>query len=60
MPDSPGKAYVVIDIPDTPDLVVISSSSGEEDHPGEEFDLEGDNPEEEQNSIEMGIDQPGE
>ena len=33
MPESPGEAYVVIDIPNTPDLVVISSSSGEEDDP---------------------------
>jgi len=46
MPNSPGEAYVVTDIPDTPDLVVNSSSSRDEDHQGEEDDLEEDDPEE--------------
>jgi len=60
MPDTPGKAHVVIDIPDTPDLVVISSSSRDEDHQGEEDDPEKDDPEEDQDSVEMGIEQPEE
>ena len=34
MPDSPKEAHVVIDLPDTPDVVVISS--GDEGHQGEE------------------------
>jgi len=34
----------VIDNPDTPDLVVISSSFGDEDHQGEEDDPEEDDP----------------
>ena len=50
MSDSPGEAHVVIDLPDTPNLVVISSSSGEENHQGEE-----DDPEEDQDNDEMGI-----
>jgi len=45
----------VIDIPDTPDLVVISSSTRDEDHQGEE-----DDPEKDQDSDEMGIEQQGE
>jgi len=57
MPDSPGEAYMVLDIPDTPNLVVISSSSRDEDHQGEEDDLEEDDPEEDQDSDEMGIEQ---
>jgi len=56
---------VVIDIPDTPDLVVISSSSGDEDHQGEKDDPEEDDPEEDgsegyQDSDEIGIQQQGE
>ena len=60
MPDSPREAHVEIDIPDTRDLVVINSSSGDEDHQGEEDDLEEDDPEEDQDSVELGIEQPGE
>ena len=58
MPDSPGEAYVVIDIPSTPEVVVISS--GDEDHQGDEDDPEEDDPEEDQDSDEMGIEQQGE
>ena len=50
MPDSSGAAHVVIDIPDNPDLVVISS--GDEGHQDEE-----DDPEEDQDSDEVGIEQ---
>ena len=52
MPESPGEAHEVINIPDTPDLVVISSS---EDHQEEE-----DDPKEDQGNEKMGIEQPGE
>ena len=41
MPDSPGEAHVVINLPDTAEMVVISSD--DEGHPEEE-----DNPEEDQ------------
>ena len=51
---------MVIDIPDTPDLVVISSSSRDEDHQGEEDDPEEDDPEEDQDNDKMGIEQQGE
>ena len=50
MPDSPGEAHVVIDLPDTPDLVVISS--GDEGHQGEE-----DDPEEDQDIDEVRVEQ---
>ena len=53
MPDNPGEAYVVIDIPSTPEVVVLSS--GDEDHQEEE-----DDPEEDQANAEMGIGQQGE
>jgi len=36
MSDSPGEAHVVIDVPDTPDTVVISSE--DESHQGPEED----------------------
>ena len=60
MPDILGESHVVIDIPDTQDLVVISPSSGDEDNQGEEDDPVEDDPKEDQDSVEMGIDQPGE
>ena len=66
MPESPGEAYEVINIPDTPDLVVISSTEDhqdEEDDPEEdpkEDDPEEDDPEEDQGTGEMAIDQSGE
>ena len=60
MPNIPGEAHVVIDILDTPNLVVISSSSGDEDNQGEEDDPEEDDPEEDEDSVEMGIEAPGE
>jgi len=50
----------MIDIPDTLDLVVISSSSGDGDHKGEEDDPKEDDPEEDRDSDEMGIEQQGE
>jgi len=50
MPDSPGEAHVVIDLPNTPDLVVISC--GDEGHQDDE-----DDPEEDQDSDEVGIEQ---
>jgi len=40
MPDSPGEANVVIDLPDTPDIVVVSSE--DEGHLEEEDDPEED------------------
>lgn len=52
MPESLGEAHEVINIPDTPDLVVISSS---ENHQQEEDDPEEDDPEEDQGNEEMGI-----
>jgi len=55
MPDSPGEAHVVIELPDTPDLVVISS--GDEGHQGEEDDLEKDDPEQDQDIEEVGVEQ---
>ena len=45
MPESSGEVYMVIDVPDTLDLVVISSSSGDEDPQGEKDDPEEDDPE---------------
>jgi len=48
MPDSPGEAHVVIDLPDSPDLVVISSE--DEGHQGEE-----DDPQEDQDIDEVGV-----
>jgi len=50
MPDNPGEAHVVIDLPETPDLVVISS--GDEGHQDEK-----DDPEEDHDSDEVGIEQ---
>jgi len=50
MPDSSGKANMVINIPDTSDLVVISS--GDEGHQGEK-----DDPEEDQGIGEVGVEQ---
>jgi len=50
IPDSPGEAHVVIDLPDGPDLVVISS--GDEGHQEEE-----DDPEKDQDSDEVGVEQ---
>ena len=50
MPDSPGEAHMVIDLPDTLDLVVISS--GDEGHQGEGDDLE-----EDQDIDEVGVEQ---
>jgi len=50
MPDSPGEAHMVIDLPNTPDLLVISS--GDEGHQGEE-----DDPEEDQDIDEEGVEQ---
>ena len=47
-PDIPREAHVVIDLPDTPDVVVISS--GDEGHQGEE-----DDPEEDQDIDEVGV-----
>jgi len=38
IPNSPGEAHMVIDLPDTPDIVVISSE--EEGHQEEEDDAE--------------------
>ena len=57
MLESPGEAHEVINIPDTPDLVVISSS---EDHQEEEDDPEEEDPEEDdlkedQDNEKMGI-----
>ena len=44
MPDSPGEAYVVIDLPDTPEILVVSSEDKghqeEEDDPKEDQDID--------------------
>jgi len=50
MPESSGEVHVVIDLPDTSDVVVISSR--DESHQGEE-----DNPEEDQDIDEVGVEQ---
>jgi len=46
MPDSPGEAHVVVDLPDTPEIMVLSSDDepveGLEDHLEEGDDLEED------------------
>jgi len=38
MPDSPGEAHVAIDLPDTPEMVVVSYE--DKGHPEEEEDSE--------------------
>jgi len=40
MPDSPGEAHMVIDVPDTPEKVLVSSE--DKGHPEEEDDPEED------------------
>ena len=47
MPDSPGEAHVVIDLPDTPEIVVASSE--------DEGHQEEDDPEEDQHINEAGV-----
>ena len=60
MLESPGEAHEVINIPDTPDLGVISSSENHQEDDPEEEDPEEDDLEEDQGNEEMGIEQPGE
>ena len=50
MPDSLGEAHVVIDLPDTPEIVLVSSE--DEGHQEEE-----DDPEEDQDIDEVGVEQ---
>ena len=50
MPDSSGEAHLVIDIPNTADIAVISA--GDEGHQGEEDDQE-----EDQGIGEVGVEQ---